>query len=57
MTPTPTKPALPEREVDRFHAHLDQCRQCRDNPFKLCCVGIMLMEQIKAALAAAEKEL
>ena len=24
---------------DSFHAHLDMCTQCRDNPFALCPVG------------------
>lgn len=30
-----------------FHEHLDDCRQCRDNPFRLCTVGSMLMAGTK----------
>jgi hypothetical protein len=40
---------MAEREND-FHAHLDNCRQCRNNPFELCAVG-------RALAAAALKEL
>jgi len=25
--------------VDSFHAHLDECSQCREHPFNLCAVG------------------
>lgn len=35
--------------VDEFHAHLDVCQQCRDNPFDLCPIGATLLK------AAAEK--
>jgi hypothetical protein len=33
-----------------FHAHLDVCKQCRDNPFGLCKVGEPLL------LATADEE-
>ena len=26
-----------------FHRHLDACRQCRENPFRLCLVGHALL--------------
>lgn len=26
-----------------FHRHLDACRQCRENPLKLCLVGHALL--------------
>lgn len=26
-----------------FHQHLDVCAQCRNNPFKLCPVGHLLL--------------
>jgi len=29
--------------VDKFHAHLDTCRQCADHPFDLCPVGDKLL--------------
>ena len=29
--------------VDKFHNHLDECRQCRDNPFALCAKGHELL--------------
>lgn len=25
--------------ADKFHKHLDECRQCREHPFGLCQVG------------------
>ena len=34
--------------MDRFHAHLDECKQCRDRPFGLCPSGQTLL------LAAAD---
>jgi hypothetical protein len=35
---------------DRFHAHLDECARCEENPFGLCATGA-------DALAAAVEEL
>ena len=29
--------------MKRFHAHLDACKQCRDNPFGLCKTGEALL--------------
>lgn len=28
---------------DAFHAHLDECEQCREHPFNLCAVGESLL--------------
>lgn len=28
---------------DDFHAHLDGCSRCRNNPFNLCAVGTKLL--------------
>ena len=30
--------------ADRFRAHLDECEQCRDNPFSLCGKGSALLQ-------------
>lgn len=29
--------------IEDFHAHLDACKQCRENPFELCVVGGLLL--------------
>lgn len=29
--------------MDKFHAHLDECEQCRDHPFGLCPSGSALL--------------
>jgi hypothetical protein len=29
--------------ADKFHAHLDVCRQCEQHPFELCRVGAALL--------------
>lgn len=31
----------PEQQklIDLFHAHLDECKQCREQPFNLCFAG------------------
>ena len=29
--------------VGDFHQHLDECKQCRANPFELCAKGHMLL--------------
>lgn len=34
------------RVGDAFHAHLDVCRRCRDNPFDLCFEGARLLHQV-----------
>lgn len=30
-------------QQEAFHAHLDKCSQCRNNPFGLCSVGHQLL--------------
>lgn len=29
---------------DHFHAHLDSCSQCRNNPMALCFMGAVLLK-------------
>jgi hypothetical protein len=29
----------------KFHAHLDECEQCRNHPFELCSKGAQLLVQ------------
>ena len=36
-------------KIQAFHEHLDECSQCRDNPFGLCSKGV---ELLKAAAGA-----
>lgn len=31
--------------IDKFHAHLDVCSQCRNHPFGLCSVGARLLRE------------
>ncbi len=40
--------------IDEFHAHLDECAQCRNHPFGLCATGAALLK--KAGEAGAELE-
>lgn len=35
-----------------FHAHLDECRQCREQPFNLCDVGFRLILEAPVDLIA-----
>ena len=37
-----TRATFDERR-DAFHAHLDDCRQCRHKPFELCANGARLL--------------
>lgn len=30
--------------VNAFHAHLDVCKQCEQNPFDLCREGLLLLK-------------
>ena len=30
--------------ADAFHAHLEACKQCREQPFNLCAVGTPLLK-------------
>jgi hypothetical protein len=30
------------RSANEFHAHLDVCRRCREEPFNLCTTGLRL---------------
>jgi hypothetical protein len=32
--------------IDKFHAHLDECEQCRSNPFRLCPKGEQLLQAV-----------
>lgn len=37
-----------EGRLRAFHAHLDQCQRCRDQPFDMCVVGrVLLMATVK----------
>lgn len=38
------------QKIDKFHAHLDICSQCRNHPFDLCSIGARLL--IDAATTA-----
>lgn len=31
-------------KVDDFHAHLDACERCRNNPFNLCYKGLWMIQ-------------
>lgn len=42
---TDTKVVNVTDPMDAFHAHLDICQQCRDNPFALCAEGSKLLHQ------------
>lgn len=35
-------------KINAFHAHLDQCEQCRNNPFGLCETGAKLLLGVAA---------
>ena len=42
----PTRPSLPPELRDTaqpFHAHLDECARCREQPFNLCTRGAALL--------------
>ena len=30
---------------DKFHAHLDECERCRNQPFNLCPTGAAIMSE------------
>ncbi len=32
------------KRIDKFHAHLDICSQCRRHPFGLCSIGAKLLK-------------
>ena len=40
--------------INEFHAHLDECGQCRNHCFNLCAIGAALLK--KAGEAGAELE-
>lgn len=42
-----------QKVTDDFHSHLDECKQCRDNPFKLCSIGHTLL--LKANYPVSDK--
>ena len=42
-TPDPGRPFDGKSWADIYHAHLDECARCRDQPFNLCPVGARLL--------------
>ena len=41
---------------NKYHAHLDECDQCRNNPFSPCYVGsILLLESVGEAWIALDE--
>lgn len=41
-----------DRNIDAFHAHLDECEQCREEPFNLCPMGAELIVEITKEMDA-----
>jgi len=37
------EPEEPMERIKKFHAHLDECAQCRNHPFGLCPTGARLL--------------
>lgn len=33
--------------IDKFHKHLDTCKQCSEQPFNLCLRGRLLMVELQ----------
>ena len=31
---------------DEFHAHLDVCKRCREQPFSLCPIGAVVLTKV-----------
>lgn len=43
--------------MNSFHAHLNECRRCREQPFDLCPIGhFRLKETVGAAMVDFEKD-
>lgn len=42
--------STPPTEVDDFHKHLDNCKQCREQPFNLCSIGHTLIHKAHDAI-------
>ena len=40
--------------IDKFHAHLDICAQCRNHPFGLCATGAKLLKEAAAGKTDAK---
>jgi hypothetical protein len=38
-----------------FHQHLDQCQQCREQPFNLCPIGARLLTEAATSELANEQ--
>ena len=39
-----------ENEENEFHAHLDECRRCREEIFNLCPIGEQLLMKVASAI-------
>ena len=35
-------------DPEKFHAHLDKCKQCEEHPFNLCSIGCRLLTGLPA---------
>jgi hypothetical protein len=42
---------IPDELRKRFYDHLDECKQCRENPFDLCLMGKRIMSDISLKMA------
>lgn len=42
---------------DEFHAHLDQCAQCRNRPLNLCPVGVHLLWRVGQVETQADERM
>lgn len=39
-------------KADDFHAHLDACERCRNQPFNLCNKGLWMLQLVSSALTS-----
>jgi hypothetical protein len=44
------------KEIDRFHKHLDVCARCRNEPFNLCAMGASLLRMAGEGVMKKVKE-
>lgn len=40
---------LADTFTEAFHKHLDECSQCKNNPFNLCQIGALLLGSTSTA--------
>ena len=50
------KESIFDKVEKEYHAHLDKCKQCNNEPFNLCLVGAAIMNRLVSIPVSVQRK-